>query len=125
MALDGSGRNSRRRFPLDDLGTSTGDAQVCPATFPTQEGCTVGVGMNVTLEMSVTLFGLFTVLLLVGVNVADRHRNRSLQIVLVAIAIAALVGPLWTLGSHGFSVCGREGPRGTERFIAALAERIS
>ena len=74
----------------------------CPAVFPPPEGCTDGVGMNITLVMSVILFGLFTALLLVGVVVRESHRNRFLRIVMVAIVIATLVGPLWTLGSFGF-----------------------
>ena len=74
----------------------------CLAVFPPPEGCTDGVGMNITLVMSVILFGLFTALLLVGVVVRENHRNNFLRIVMVAIVIATLVGPLWTLGSFGF-----------------------
>ncbi|WP_146071568.1 MULTISPECIES: hypothetical protein [unclassified Cryobacterium] len=74
----------------------------CPAVFPTLEGCTIGVGMHITLVMSVILFGLFTALLLVGVVVRESHRSKFLQIVMVAIIIATLIGPLWTLGSFGF-----------------------
>lgn len=73
----------------------------CPVVFPAPEGC-IAVGMNITLVISVILFGLFTALLLVGVLVRDSRRSRLLRIVMAAVVIATLAGPLWTLGAFGF-----------------------
>ena len=71
------------------------------------QSCAAGTGVNVTLAMSALLFGLWMALLLLGVLLKESARDLALNIVTMAISVAAAVGPLWTLGVFGFFGSGR------------------
>lgn len=77
---------------------------ICPAVFPAPASCDVDARLGPAVSSIVFLVLLLASMLITGAMTSPARRERALRIFLLAVVIAAIVAPLWTLGTSGFQL---------------------
>jgi hypothetical protein len=77
---------------------------ICPAIYPAPASCAADARLVPAIVGSASVLALFALLLIAGrVSHAD-DRSRFLRNCLIMVGIAAVVSPIWTLVSSGFTL---------------------
>lgn len=77
---------------------------ICPAVFPAPPSCAIDARLVPAVVGIVFLLLLLASMVIAGILVRPGRRDVALRAFLVAVVIAAVVAPLWTLGASGFGL---------------------
>ena len=77
---------------------------ICPAIYPAPPSCAPDARSGPALLSSAFLVALFVALLVTGVVIQPRRRDKALRVLLIVLVVAATVAPIWTLTSSGFAL---------------------
>lgn len=77
---------------------------MCPATYPAPASCAPDARFSPAIWGTVVIVGLFAALLAASATIRTERKIVVLRWLMAVLGVAAVVVPLWTLGSSGFSL---------------------
>ncbi|WP_146072752.1 hypothetical protein [Cryobacterium sp. Y62] len=77
---------------------------ICPAIYPAPPSCAPDARSGPALLGSASLVALFVALWVAGAVLRPKRRDKALRILMIVLVVAAVVAPLWTLTSSGFTL---------------------
>lgn len=77
---------------------------ICPAIYPAPASCAPDARVNPAIWGTVVIVGLFAALLATSATILPERKIVVLRYLMAGLGIAAVVVPLWTLVSSGFSL---------------------
>lgn len=77
---------------------------LCPAIYPAPASCAPDARFSPAIWGTVAIVGLFTALLAASAAIRPERRITVLRWLMAALGITAVVVPLWSLGSSGYSL---------------------
>lgn len=77
---------------------------VCPAIYPAPASCAPDARFSPAIWGTVVIVGLCAALLAASATIRPERKMVVLRWLMAALGVAAVLVPLWTLGSLGFSL---------------------
>lgn len=77
---------------------------VCPAIYPAPASCAPDARLEPAIWGTIVIVTLFAAFLAASATVSPERKIIVLRWIMAVLGIAAVVVPLWTLGSSGFAL---------------------